>query len=77
MNFEIKKMCERNNFTFVDFFTDYADKNGALNPAISDGDVHIRFLSNGTKQFIATQIHKIVDASTTNKVISVQIDTQA
>jgi peptidylprolyl isomerase len=42
LNSTLKSKCELNNIGFLDIYDYYSLENGELNPAISDGIVHIR-----------------------------------
>jgi len=40
-NFDLKQHCDNEDFTFIDIYDKYADKDGFLNTKYSDGHVHI------------------------------------
>jgi hypothetical protein len=46
LNKILKNKCELNDFGFLDIYDYYSLKNGELNPAISDGNIHIRYDCN-------------------------------
>lgn len=59
LNEEILRMAKRNNFFFLDNYSDYADEHGFLRKNISDGNVHIINYCENTKIAIANEIEKI------------------
>ena len=47
LNQNLKRLCKQHNLKFMSLYKEYA-LNGALNPALSDGNVHIGGGQNGT-----------------------------
>ena len=54
-NEKLNEYCENLGFVFFDVYYDYSDKNGYLNPDLSDGDCHI-----GDPKFMIDFIEKII-----------------